>query len=309
MAAGLALGGLFLVLALRRTDLEAVQDVLGTVRPGAASVVPLMGLAFMLFKTLRWSVLMRPLVRPRFPDLYAATYIGTAANLIVMHSGELVRAVMVGRSGGVAPSAVLASVGLERVFDFLALLMMLGTLALFDSGLPQPLVTAGIVAVGIVLVAILALYALLRPTRWARSLSHWLLDVLPQPLRDWTVGQLRRSRAGLAVLGMSGAVAMALALSMLQWACIVAAVWFSVAAVGSLLPVAAAVGVVVLLVVGLTLPTAPAQLGTTQLAFTAGLTLAGHGAEQAFAASVVYTCGVVLPVVGIGALVWAVRRR
>jgi uncharacterized membrane protein YbhN (UPF0104 family) len=58
------------------------------------------------------------------------------------------------------------------------------------------------------------------------------------------------------------------------------------------------------MVIGLTLPSSPAQLGTTQLAFTLGLSLASNETEIAFAASVVYTCCVNIPYMIIGAICW-----
>ncbi len=60
----------------------------------------------------------------------------------------------------------------------------------------------------------------------------------------------------------------------------------------------------VLTVIGLTLPSSPAQLGTTQLAFVVGLELVGAGAASAFAASLVYTCFVVVTMMVLGALCW-----
>jgi hypothetical protein len=65
-----------------------------------------------------------------------------------------------------------------------------------------------------------------------------------------------------------------------------------------------AVTVWMLMVIGLTLPSSPAQLGTTQLAFTLGLFLALNETEVPFAASVVYTCCVNIPYMIIGAVYW-----
>ena len=58
-----------------------------------------------------------------------------------------------------------------------------------------------------------------------------------------------------------------------------------------------------LLVVGLTLPTAPGYLGTTQVCFTAVLAVFGVDEDLAFAASALYTACVVLPVFFIGAAI------
>ena len=76
---------------------------------------------------------------------------------------------------------------------------------------------------------------------------------------------------------------------MLQWGCIVAAITCSVAALGFNTSLTQAVQVQVLMVAGLTLPSSPAQLGTTQLAETLSLSLSDAEAAVAFSASLIYT--------------------
>ena len=75
---------------------------------------------------------------------------------------------------------------------------------------------------------------------------------------------------------------------------------FSLVAVGEGVPQMAAIAVLVLCVAGLTLPSAPGYLGTTQLAFTAGLGAFSVSAEHAFAGSIVYNFLVVVPVFLLG---------
>jgi uncharacterized membrane protein YbhN (UPF0104 family) len=90
--------------------------------------------------------------------------------------------------------------------------------------------------------------------------------------------------------------------SLLQWSSIVLATLFSMRAVGIEAGVAAATVVLGLMVVGLTLPAAPMNAGTTQAAFAVGL--AGFSVSQAaaFAASLVYTLGVIVPELVVGLL-------
>jgi uncharacterized membrane protein YbhN (UPF0104 family) len=58
--------------------------------------------------------------------------------------------------------------------------------------------------------------------------------------------------------------------------------------------------VLLLNVIGLTLPAAPGHVGTLQLAFIAGLAPFGVEAEEAFAASVIYNVLMVVPTVILG---------
>ena len=93
-------------------------------------------------------------------------------------------------------------------------------------------------------------------------------------------------------------------LSILQWSCIIFAIWLCAYSVGYTATVTMAIAVWILMVIGLTLPSSPAQLGTTQLAFTLGLSIAINEVQIPFAASVVYTCCVNIPYMIIGAFYW-----
>jgi len=265
--AGLVLGCLFLLIAGRGLDYSEMLAVLAQARPGEAVLAIIATLGFMALKTLRWSIILRPGIGTSFGFLHRVTYVGSAANLLIVHSGELLRAVMVARRCGVAASAVLASVGIERVFDMLAVLTFLGLLAFLGAEMTDSLTLSAAVAAALAVAALALMVALRHPTPIRRALAKTARLVLPATLEIWIAGQ------------------------------------------GHVVTVPAAVGVWVLMVLGLTLPSSPAQLGTTQLAYTLGLALTSANDEVAFAASVVYVCTVNLPIMVIGAVNWLMLTR
>src|SRR5690606_17652130 len=106
--AGLAIGLVFLWLAIREARFEASWEVLRQANPVWALLAFIGGLGFMAQKTHRWSVILAPLTQPRFAVLHSSVYIGTAANLTVAHTGEVLRATLIARRSRVAASAVLA---------------------------------------------------------------------------------------------------------------------------------------------------------------------------------------------------------
>jgi uncharacterized protein (TIRG00374 family) len=302
--AGLLVGIAFLWLAVRGLDLSGVLGVLRQVQPLRALLAIVATFAFMGVKAWRWSMILHPVVDVRFGLLHSVTYIGSAANLVVVHSGELLRALIVGRRANSAPSAILASIGIERIFDMTAVLFLLSGVVLFDRRLDPALAVAAIVAAALVVLGVMVIMLVSRPSRLRSNLQHCLGRVLPVRVHHWVIHQSKRGLSGLTTLGSARAILKVFALSILQWSFIVAAVWLSVDAVGHRVTVPAAIGVWVLMVLGLTLPASPAQLGTTQLAFTLGLALTGAQAEFAFAASVVYVFAVNVPIMIIGACCW-----
>ena len=301
---GIVIGLIFLGLSLHGTDISALLKTLEAVKLVPAILALIMGLLFMLIKAWRWTVILGPVAQVKLSFLHSAIYIGTAANLIIVHSGEVLRAAMVGRRSHIASSAVLASIGVERVFDFLVVVVLFGVLLIISPQLPDYVAAAGFIAIFLVIGGLLLIVSLLVPSKTRRHLRLLVIKLLPQKVSEMIKNQLKRSLVGFSALGSPALVLRSFLLSMLQWGCIVFSIWLCAISVGYEATFSMSITVWVLMVIGLTLPSSPAQLGTTQLAFTLGFSLALSETEIPFAASVVYTCCVNLPYMIIGAICW-----
>lgn len=301
---GIVIGLIFLWLSLRGIDTQAMLESLATVKFLPAMMVLGAGLLFMLVKAWRWSIILGPVVPVELPLLHSSIYIGTAANLIIAHSGEILRAALIGRQSRVSSSAVLASIGVERIFDFMVVVALFGVLLIIDPQLPEYVAAAGFIAIFMVVAGLIAIVSLLMPSKIRRNVRLMVIRFLPEKLSVMIRGQLKRSLVGFSALGSPSIVINTFLLSILQWSCIVGAIWLSAASVDYDASLSMAITVWILMVVGLTLPSSPAQLGTIQLAFTLGFSLALNETQIPFAASVVYTCCVNIPYMIIGAACW-----
>ena len=108
------------------------------------------------------------------------------------------------------------------------------------------------------------------------------------------------ARVGLGAIGTPRLLFPIFGLSLLQWLVFLGCVAFSLRAVDVPVTLASAVSVLLLNVIGLTLPAAPGHVGTVQIAFVVSLAPFGVTQEQAFAASVVYNFLIVVPTVILG---------
>lgn len=301
-------GALFLWIALDHVDLARTTDALRHASAGWCVLAWVAGVAFMAAKAWRWECLLRPVEPFRFATVHRAVYAGTAANLVVPHSGEILRATLLGLRANRPASPILTTIGLERLFDF-AMLALIATLGLLLDPEGSPLLVAsGGIALGIAAVGAYIVWAYLHPTPRMRRGARWMLSKLPQGPRDWMERQLKRGVAGLVTLEDPRLMAKVLLQSAVQWGCIVVAIWASAKAVSVDLPASGAILIFVLTVIGLTLPSPPVQVGATQLAFVVGFEWYGASAEAGFAASVVYTVFVVLWMLGVGGLASALGR-
>jgi uncharacterized protein (TIRG00374 family) len=302
LAGGLLIGCALLALSLRHVDiadsLRAVRevDLVYLLLTVAASM------AFVFVKTWRWQILLRPSTPISTRALLAPVFAATGVNLLIPHAGELVRVMAMRNRVATSGGFLLLSIGIERAFDFISVTALLGTVIAVHPGLPTVIVTAGYAALALAMASTLALVCLWYYPSLLLRVVHFVTRILPAKLRSLIERHVTDGVNGVAPLRGQHVLAWVCLASLLQWSSIVLAIVFCMRAVDIDAGAAAATIVLGLMVVGLTLPAAPMNAGTTQAAFAIGL--AGFSVSQpaAFAASLVYTAGVIVPELVVGLL-------
>ncbi|RJX28124.1 MAG: UPF0104 family protein [Desulfarculus sp.] len=246
-----------------------------------------------VFRAVRWHYLMLPVARVRFRPLFAALMIGFLGNnLLPAHLGEVVRAIVLGRSERVSKSATMATVVLERIYDGLTVLFMLLLLLLFVK-LPSGQVQGSLISsynlrvagwLGLALFG--GLLLLLQALRWQRNLSirllGWCLRPVPESLRLRLLAACDNFADGLAVTRARDLAWIGF-YSLLTWGALAVWAWVLILAFGVKLGLMAGVLMEVVLALALLIPAAPAFVGTFHLA--AAATLAFMGADPGVAGS------------------------
>ena len=303
---GLALGLLFLWLAVSRADLRGAMVELGHASLAVSGLVLLAAIVFMALKTLRWWLILRPVAHVRFAVLHRLVYVGTAANIVIPHSGELIRSTQLARNhtNPLFSGTVLGTVAVERLLDFAALALLAALAVLVEPRASRWLWTAGLLGLGLLVVGVVIVAALLDPNTPLKKVGRWGMTWLPRHMGQRLQHHIYRGLEGLGTLRSPRRLFTALALSVVQWSMVVFAVWASCLAVGVNVSLSVAITVFALTVIGLTLPSAPGQVGTTQLAFVAGLKLASANPDLALAASLVYNLWFVGATMLIGGILW-----
>jgi uncharacterized protein (TIRG00374 family) len=245
---------------------------------------------------LRWRHLVSPFAGATTWQLLPAVFAGTAGNSLVPHAGELVRVVVARRRVAAETSTLMGTIAVERMLDFIALLVI-AMVVLVPLGAMIESVQAASWVLAALGGGILA--AALLVTFRTESVVIWLegrLARLSPALRDRVLREVRLGAEGLGSLRQPRLLAVVLALSIAQWLLVAATIFFSLRAVGLVAELVAVTSVLLMSVVGVTLPTAPGYVGTLQAAFVLGLAPFGVGAANAVAASVVYNFLVIVPV-------------
>jgi len=297
---GTGLGALFLFLAVRRLDWAGFASEIGRAHLGQVALGLVCLFCYYGVKAERWKHLVAPFARATGRDLQPAVLAGLAGNYVFPHVGEIARAVLAGRRLGVPVSALLGSIAIERFFDFLSLLAIVLAVLLPLGGLDDDIRAASYAAAALSVVLLAGVVLFVLRTEACINAAQRLLAAFSPRLAGAAAYHLRHARTGLGAIGAPWLLARIFAWSVLQWVAILGCVVFSLRAVDAPVSLAGAASVLLLNVIGLTLPAAPGHVGTVQLAFIAGLTPFGVAHAEAFAASVIYNVMMVVPTVILG---------
>jgi uncharacterized protein (TIRG00374 family) len=294
-------------LALRGANLSEIEGALRHANFWyAVPLLATLGLSYWV-KAVRWAVLLAPLRATTARETIPAVMIGYASNIVLpAQLGEMVRVLVVGQRLGLRTSPVLATLVLERVFDFLTVLWLVGVAMLLDPEESSTLAAAGYVVGAVGLGMLMACLAFLRWTESILRLLERLLVFLPARARQPLLVQIQLGSAGLGAMKNRRLVSRILVFSILQWVLMGSCTYFSLVALNIEAPASAAFLVVAVTVAGLTLPSSPGYWGTIQLGFALALEPFGVGRSEAVAASIFWHVLAYVSVLVVG-MVYAVR--
>jgi uncharacterized protein (TIRG00374 family) len=216
---GALLGGLFLYLAVRTIDWHALTATLRHAHPGYAGLGLVLLFAYFGVKAWRWQFLVRPFARATTQQLLSPVLAGLAGNYVFPHAGEIPRAVLAANRLNAPVSALLASIAIERIFDFLVILVIV-LLILVPVGRMSADIQTASYFVGALCAGILAVVVLfLLRTEACLRIAQQMLSRFSQQLNERVLNQLRAAGAGLGAIAAPRLLAPIFLLSALQWMC------------------------------------------------------------------------------------------
>ncbi|MFW6198577.1 MAG: lysylphosphatidylglycerol synthase transmembrane domain-containing protein [Acidobacteriota bacterium] len=306
---GVLLAVVLTVLFLRQADLAEVGRQIVEAEPGWLVVA--VGVTFftMLQRAWRWQSLLAPVARVRVSLLLACTLMGWTVNVVLPgRLGEVARPVLASRRSEVPAGAAIGSIVLERIFDALAVLVVL---AVYLTFLPPPtglgdegrammaaLRTTGVVGLLSGFAGLGGGMLLLRRPQGASRLLGRLLESLPARLAELA----RTFLFGLASLRDPRRVLGIFVHSLFLWVAIGSTYWFLFLAMDIRLPWYSIPSLLALLVVGVMVPT-PGGVGSFHKAAQIGLvSLWGIDNELAVAYAIVSHGVAFLPTAAVGLL-------
>lgn len=297
---GLLLGTVFIYLSLKGINFKEVAVSFTAVH--YIYIIPVLLILFFVqyLRSYRWGVILSPIEKIDQLSLFSVTCVGFLAIVTIpARIGELARPYLITHKSNVTMTSALGSIFLERVFDVLTILIMFFIVA-FLTPMPSWLMKSSIVFFVIILV-IIALMILLLVNRGAfLRIVNPIISKLPEKYFHRVEDIIDHFIGGFKMVANLGLIVYVAFLSLLIWVAGALAIYILFSAFDFQLSLLAAFGVMVIIIVGITIPTAPGFVGNFHFFCILGLGLFGIPKVDAVTYAVLYHFLAIGMAVGLG---------
>jgi len=308
---GIALSLVCLALAVRGLALADILAGLQSTNLTLAGLALLAGMGSLLPRTLRWQLLFHP-DRNRFPlgDLGVILLVGQTINVLAFaRLGDLVRAYLAGELGRDTPARALGTIAVEKLVDLTAVVVLFLGLIPFLT-VPAFVHQRGI-SLGLITLLLLTGLALItsRPTLVLNRVRR-LTAQLPAAIGGRALRLVEGGLQGLTALRQPSVTRAVIALTVIVWCLYGLSNYLLLLAVGLAGSWPVALFLLVVLQIGIAIPSSPGRIGVMHYLAVLALGLVGidQGPALTFAI-VIHLISIVIPtLIGVAALVWTAIR-
>ncbi len=306
---GILLSIIFLWLAFRNTDVGGIVNAFADSRLWLVFPMLLSHVVYYWLKANRWSILLSRTNSINIRKLVPSMMIGAAGNnLLPAHMGELIRVYFAGEKLGIPKSTVLATLIVERLFDIVAIIVLISISLLFLGDFSRHLLVAGFFLLVVAVSMWLASLLLSIYTDTCIKLVRERCSLVPSHGRERLVQQIINLSAGLSALRSRHLYFQVTALSLAQWLFMAGSIYLSLLAFDINVSPFYSIIILGLTVAGLTLPTSPGFFGTIEYCFVIGLAAVGVEANVAISVAIFYHVPVWATVTLVGLLLLRADR-
>jgi len=266
---GVAISLVFLYMAVRNVEWQTVLSSLKEIDLVFLALTVVCLFVSILFRALLWKSLLKFKKKVSCVHAFEAIIIGYMGNNVLpFRMGELIRAYAMGKKEGLSKTFMLASIVLERLLDVMSLLIFFAVLFLSVQ------LADWLVLSGVVIFAFLVLMGVLVIAKDSWRFSSWLTRLLkyfPAAISHRAEGITQSFIQGLGLIKNGSQIIQVILLSLLVWSIWTACVYFGLKAFHLELPITAPLLVVVVINMGVMIPSSPGFIGVFQYLCVASL--------------------------------------
>ena len=312
---GLLISVIFLYIAFHNVDLSLLYLSIKSTKILFFIPIVLLTVSFYFIRSLRWFHLLEPIKKIGLCNLFSSTVIGFAANCVLpVRLGEFIRANYIGRMENISKSSSLATIVIERLFDvFTILLIALFVILINDfpsewESISKGLKKGGLFLLILFIISIILLIGLKKKTHTFLTVFEHFLFFLPKNLQQGIIDALKAFSAGLVLVKGPSQFLAVLFYSFTLWFLTAFQIYILCFSMDLSIPFLASFFILVLLCLGVTLPSAPGYIGTFHLACQYGLIFYGFSKEKALSMAILLHAAGFIPVVVLGLLLFLLQH-
>jgi len=299
---GIGISIICLALAVKDVRFADVLAALQGANYALLLITILLTVVGMAARAMRWQLLFYPQRGLPFPRFFTVINIGyLLINVLPARLGDVARAYLLGALIGVSKARTLSTIIVERVTDVLVILLFLATLV-FIMPVPDWVAQSGtLLAAGFVSLAVLlVLLARFRDT--GLRLMHRIVRFVPWLDREALWHLVDSLIDGLVILRYWRPALALFVGSIFIWLLSVLQFYSVMEAFGLALPITAAVLVLCVTALGMTVPSSPGYIGVWEYIIVLVLSLFGVDKSRALSCALVLHATVYLTTTALGVL-------
>ncbi len=282
-----------------------LQDVISGLKNVQLSYVIfflLIGALVQYLRSYRWGIILQPMEKIDQLSLFSVTSVGfLAIAAIPARIGELARPYLISQKSSIKMSSALGTIIVERVLDSFSVLTI-AVVVLFFADLPSWMIKSSIIFFMIALAMFGFMLFMIFNRETALKFINLIVQKLPRILAYKIDELIHHFIDGFQIVTNIHLLLYLIFLSAFIWLTNVLSIYILFLSFGFNLPVIASFVLMIILIVGIAIPTAPGFIGNWHFACVLGLSLFGLAKVEALSFAVVYhfLSMIVLLVFGIG---------
>ena len=223
-------------------------------------------------RSYRWGVILQPLQKIDQLSLFSVTAVGfLAIAAIPARLGELARPYLISKKSSIKMSSALGTIVVERVLDVFSVLII-AVVILMIMDLPSWMIKSSIILLLLMTTMLVCIVGLILRREKALQIINLILNKLPGKFAHNIDDLIHHFTDGFQVIINIKCLLYLFFLSAIIWLLDFAAIYTLLKAFNFALPVIASFVLLVVLVAGITIPTAPGYIGNWHFACILALT-------------------------------------
>lgn len=286
--AGLVFSTLLVYLSVRGIDFQGMAEGFRTIHYGYVLPTLALLLIMQVLRSFRWGLILSPLAKIDQLSLFSVTSVGFLAIVAIpARLGELARPYLITKKSDLKMSSALGTIIVERVLDSLTVLVI-AVFVLFFIPLPPWLVRASVLFLLATLALLAVMILMILKQEASLRILAMLSGKLPARYAEGLNRLIRHVLQGFRIMVNPALLASVTGLSILIWLIDVLVIYLLFLAFGFQLPVAAAFVLMIILIIGIAIPTAPGFIGNWHYFCILGLNLFGIPRTEALTFAIIY---------------------